>query len=169
MKLPVDSAAVTIPASVRQYESFDVALNLETRHLVKFLNELIATASEGTSILGITGVIAPNVRAEVIGEDFEIDRTGPLDPVSEYGGTANWRWRVTPESSGDQVLKFQLHLHLLTQDNAQVGAKILELAEANVAVQSNWSEGFKRHWHWIALLSLTLFVIIVGLRRRTAK
>ncbi|MBL8496765.1 hypothetical protein ABF87_00715 [Nitrosomonas sp. JL21] len=167
MKLPVDSAVVTMPSSARQYESFDVALNLETKHLVKFLNELITTASEGTSILGITGVIAPNMRAEILGEDFEIDRTGPLDPVSVYGGTASWRWRVTPESSGDQVLKFQLHL--LTKDDAQVGAKILELAEANVDIQSNWSEGLKRHWYWIVLLLLVPLAIFVRLRRHAAQ
>lgn len=165
MKLPVDSTAITIPSSVKQYEGFDVALNLETKHLAKFLNELVATASEGTSIQGISGVISPSMRAEVIGEDFEIDRTGPLEPISEYGGTSSWRWRVTPESSGDRILKFQLHL--LTQDKAQVGAEILELGEATVTVESNLSEGFKRNWYWIAIvLGMPLAVIYIVRRRR---
>ncbi len=167
MKLPVDSTAITIPSSVKQYEPFDVALNLETKHLAKFLNEIVATASEGTSIQGITGVISPNMKAEVVGEDFEIDRIGPQDSVSGYGGASSWRWRVTPESSGEQIIKFQLHL--LTHNNAQVDTQILGLAEANMSVQANLSEGFKRHWYWLALLALILSAAIFGLRRLKAR
>ena len=50
MKIPIDSAAITIPSTVKQYENFEVALNLETKQLSKFLNEIIAMASKGTSI-----------------------------------------------------------------------------------------------------------------------
>lgn len=167
LKLPVDSTAITVPSSVKQYEPFDVTLNLETKHLAKFLNEIIATASEGTSIQGITGVISPNMKAEVVGENFEIDRIGPQDPVSGYGGASSWRWRVTPESSGEQVIKFQLHL--LTNNNARVDTRILGLAEANMSVQTNVSEGFKRNWYWVVLLLLISSTVIFWLRRRNAR
>src|SRR5687768_11708127 len=60
MKLPVESATITIPSVAKQYESFEVSLNLETKQLAKFLNEIVATASEGTSIQGIVGVVSPN-------------------------------------------------------------------------------------------------------------
>ncbi len=166
MKLPVDSTAITIPLSVKQYESFDVALNLETKQLAKFLNEIVATASAGTSIQGISGMVSPDMKAEVAGEDFEVNSSGPQDPISGYGGTANWRWRVTPESSGEQVLKFQLHL--LTQNDVQVDTKILSLAEANFSVQANPIEWMKRNVLWIALL-LLLLVGVFGLRRRYAR
>ncbi len=167
MKLPVDSTAITIPSSVKQYESFDVALNLETKQLAKFLNEIVATASAGTSIQGITGMVSPNMKAEIAGEDFEIDRMGPQDPVSDYGGTENWRWRVTPESSGAQVLKLQLHLS--TQNTAQVDTKILGLAEANFSVQASPMEWMKRNGFWLALLLLLSIAIIFGVRWRYAR
>lgn len=167
MKLPVDSTAITIPSTVKQYESFEVALNLETKQLSKFLNEIVAMASEGTSIQGITGVVSPNMKAEIVGEDFEIDKQGPQEQSSAYSGTAHWRWRVTPESSGSHGLKFQLHL--LTQNAGQQNTKILDLAEARFSVQSNPMEWIKRYGLWIALLLFTPIAIILGLRRRHAQ
>ncbi|SFE57691.1 hypothetical protein [Nitrosomonas sp. Nm166] len=167
MKLPMDSTAITIPSAVKQYESFEVALNLETKQLSRFLNEIVATASEGTSIQGITGVVSPYMKAEIAGEDFEIDRQGPQEPVSAYNGMGSWRWRVIPESSGSHDLKFQLHL--LTQDAGQQTEKILDLAEARFSVQANPSEWFKRNGLWIALSLLVPVVIILGLRRRYAR
>ncbi len=72
MKLPVDSTAITIPPAVKQYESFEVTLNLETKHLAKFVNELVATASEGTGIQGISGVVSPDMKAEIAGDGFVV-------------------------------------------------------------------------------------------------
>lgn len=166
MKLPVDSAAIRVPAAVKQYENFEVVLNLETKQLSKVLNEIVATASEGTSIQGIKGIVSPYMKAEIGGENFEIDRQGAQDPVSAYDGMASWRWRVTPESSGSHDLKFQLHL--LTQDAGQQTDKILDLAEARFSVQANPSEWFRRNGLWMALL-LVLVAIILGLRRRYAR
>ncbi|MDP3280520.1 MAG: hypothetical protein Q8M57_05650, partial [Nitrosomonas sp.] len=102
--------------------------------------------------------------AEIAGEDFEIDKQGPQEQLSAYRGTANWRWRVTPESSGSHDLKFQLHL--LTQNNGQQSTKILDLAEASFSVQANPSEWFKRHWLWVVSLLLVTAAIIFGVRRR---
>lgn len=166
MRLPVDSAAIRVPPAVKQYENFEVVLNLETKQLSKVLNEIVATASEGASIQGIKGIVSPYMKAEIGGEDFEIDRQGPQDPVSAYDGIASWRWRVTPESSGSHDLKFQLHL--LTQDAGQQTDKILDLAEARFSVQANPSEWFRRNGLWMALL-LVPAAIILGLRRRYAR
>lgn len=166
MRLPVDSAAIRVPPAVKQYENFEVVLNLETKQLSKVLNEIVATASEGTSIQGIKGIVSPYMKAEIGGQVFEIDRQGPQDPVSAYDGIASWRWRVTPESSGSHDLKFQLHL--LTQDAGQQTDKILDLAEARFSVQANPSEWFRRNGLWMALL-LVPVAIILGLRRRYAR
>jgi hypothetical protein len=163
MKIPVDSAAITIPSQVKQYESFEVALNLETKQLSKFLNEIVSMASEGTAIQGIVGMVSPNMKAEIVGEDFIIDKQGSQEQLSTYNGATHWRWRVTPESSGTQVLKF--HLHLLTHHNAQQHTKVLDLAEASFSVQANPSEWFKRHWLWIVLL-LLVPIAMLGLRWR---
>lgn len=164
MKLPVDSTAITIPSAVKQYESFEVTLNLETKHLAKFVNELVATASEGTGIQGISGVVSPNMKAEIAGDDFEIDKLGPQEPLSDFKGTSSWRWRVTPQSSGEQELSFQLHL--LTQNNVQTDMKVLGLAEAHFSVQSNMMEWIKRNGLLVTLLLSALAAVLYGLRRR---
>ncbi|MDE2388078.1 MAG: hypothetical protein KGN35_03170 [Betaproteobacteria bacterium] len=167
MKLPVDSTAITIPAAVKQYESFEVTLNLETKHLAKFVNELVATASEGTGIQGIGGLVSPNMKAEIAGDDFEIDRLGPQEPLSELKGISSWHWRVTPQSSGEQELSFQLHL--LTQNNAQTGTKVLDLAEAHFSVQSNMMEWIKRNGIWVIVLLSAVVAVLYGLRRYYAR
>ena len=167
MRVPIDSTAITIPPAVKQYEPFEVALNLETKQLAKFLNEIVSTASEGTSIQGITGVVSSNMKAEIAGEDFKIDKQGPQEQSSAYRGAANWHWHVTPESSGSHDLKFQLHL--LTQNAGQQNTRILDLAEASFSVQANPSEWFKRNWLWIVLLLLAPIAMILGLRRRYAR
>lgn len=161
MKIPVDSAAITIPSQVKQYESFEVALNLETKQLSNFLNEIVSMASEGTAIQGIVGMVSPNMKAEIVGEGFIIDKQGPQEQLSTYNGATHWRWRIMPESSGTRILKFQLYL--LTHHNAQQQTKVLDLAEASFSVQSNPSEWFKRHWLWIVPL---LLVPIAMLRSR---
>jgi len=164
VKLPVDSTAITIPSAVKQYEPFEVALNLETKHLAKFVNEIVATASEGTGIQGISGVVSPNMKAEITGDGFEIDRLGPQEPLSGHNGVSSWRWRVTPQSSGEQELEFQLHL--LTQNNAQIDTKVLGLAEAHVSVQSNTMEWIKRNGILVTVLLSALAAVLYGLRRR---
>ncbi len=166
MKVPIDSSAISIPSSVKQYESFDVALNLETRQLSKFLNEIISTASEGTSIQGIVGEVLPQMRAEISGDEFVIDKPGPQGQPFGYGNAAHWKWRVTPEASGNQTLKVQLHL--LTQTGAQQSTQILDLAEASFTVQGNSSEWLKRNGIVVALLVLLLVAFLWILRRRKA-
>ena len=37
MKIPVDNNAISIPSSAKQYESFEVSLNLETQQFAKFI------------------------------------------------------------------------------------------------------------------------------------
>lgn len=167
MRVPIDSTAITIPSAVKQYEPFEVALNLETKQLAKFLNEIISMASEGTSIQGIIGVVSPNMKAEITGEDFKIDKQGPQEQSSAYRAATHWRWHVTPESSGSHDLKFQLHL--LTQNAGQQNTRILDLAEASFSVQANPSEWFKRNWLWIVLLLLAPIAMFLGLRRRYAR
>jgi hypothetical protein len=166
MKLPIDSSAISIPPTAKQYESFEVGLNLETKQISKFLNEIISNASEGTSIQGIVGTVSPNMRAEIAGEDFEIDKQGPQESLAAYNSTANWRWRVTPESSGSHGLKFQLHL--LTQHAGQQNTKVLDLAVANFSVQASPLEWLKRNGFWIVLLVLVP-IALTSLRRRYAQ
>ena len=167
MKIPFDSTTITIPSKVKQYESFEVALNLDTKQLSKFLNEIVATASEGTAIQGITGVVSPVMKAEVISEDLKLDKSGQQEPLSTYLSTANWRWWITPESSGAHSLKFQLHLS--TSHNGQQSSKVLNFAEANFLVESNLTEWINRHGLWIALLLIAPAIIVWKLRHHQSK
>lgn len=166
MKIPVDSTVVTIPSNVKQYESFEVGLNLETLQLAKFLNEIVSNASEGASYQGIVGAVSGNMKAEIVGKNWLIDREGAQEAISSYQGLSNWRWRVTAESSGQQELTLQLHL--LTQDGSRLDSKILDLAEANFLVQANRSEWLKRNGLWIAILVFLLLAAIFQWRRIAA-
>lgn len=167
MKIPFDSTSISIPAEVKQYESFEVALNLDTAQFSKFLNEIVSTASEGTSIQGIAGMILPTMKAEAVGETFTFDKLGAQEPLSVYNNTAKWRWLVTPEASGAHSVKFQLHL--TTQQNGQQLSKTLDFAEASFSVQSNLPEWFNRNGLWVTLLIAMAIIVIWGLRRRYAK
>jgi hypothetical protein len=167
MKIPFDSTSISIPTEVKQYESFEVALNLDTAQFSKFLNEIVSTASEGTSIQGIAGMILPTMKAEAVGETFTFDKLGAQEPLSVYNNTAKWRWLVTPEASGAHSVKFQLHL--TTQQNGQQLSKTLDFAEASFSVQSNLPEWFNRNGLWVTLLIAMAIIVIWGLRRRYAK
>lgn len=164
MNLPLDSTAILIPSRIKQYESFEVTLNLETKPLSRFLNEIISTASEGTSIQGITGLVSPYMKAEIVGEDFQIDRVGPQESMSNYEGTSRWQWHVNAESSGSRILKFQLHL--LTYHAGQQAEEILDLGEARFSVQASPLEWFKRNGFWISSLLLVSIGLILLLRWR---
>jgi len=150
MKIPVDSSAITLPLQAKQYESFEVSLDLQTGQLAKFINEIVSTASEGTSYQGIVGRVSTRMKAEIVGDNWRIDREGELEPVSSYQGSSNWRWRVTPESSGNQELAFYLHLSI--QDGTRLSSKTIDLAEANFLVEANWSEWLKRNGIWVVII-----------------
>ena len=152
MSIPIDVTAITLPTEVKQFESFEIALSLSTKHLANFLNEIVSISSEGTSIQGITGVVSPSMKAEIAGEHFTIDKQGPQEQLHVHNDITRWTWRVTPESSGKQELTF--HLHLLTQHNGEQHLKVVDLADASLIVQANPSEWLKRHWIWIALLAV---------------
>lgn len=73
MKIPVDSSAINLPHQAKQYESFEVSLNLQTEQLAKFINEIVSTAAEGTSYQGIVGHVSTRMKAEIAGDNWIID------------------------------------------------------------------------------------------------
>ncbi len=152
MKIPVDSSAITIPSELTQYESFEISLNLDTRQLAGFLNEIVSTASEGASVQGVVGEVSPNMRAEITGKSFRTDHPGPQEQLYIFNDVTRWTWHVVPESSGIQKLTFRLHL--MTYNGSQQGLKIVDLAEANLSVQANPSQWLLHNWGWIILLLL---------------
>ena len=163
MKIPIDSSGITVPSGVKQYEGFEVSLNLDTQQLADLLNKIVSQASEGTAIQGIIGEVSPNMRAEVVGKSFTIDNPGPQEQLYGFGDHTQWTWYVIPESSGNQELKFRLHL--LTHNDERQELKVVDLAEASFLVESSPLKWLTRNWLWIALIALTPFAFRVIKRR----
>ena len=155
MRIPIDSAGIVIPPEVKQYEGFEVSLDLDTNHLANLLSEMVAMATEGTAIQGISGEVSPNMRAEIVGDNFTIDNAGPQEQLYGYEGQTQWSWYVVPESSGDQMFTFRLHL--LTHNNGRQELKVVDLAQASFAVERNTSEWLKRNWIWLVLIAMIPF------------
>ncbi|GJL76173.1 MAG TPA: hypothetical protein PKM20_01170 [Nitrosomonas sp.] len=155
MKIPIDSSAVTAPVEAKQYEGFEVKLNVNTQQLSEFINEIVSIASVGTSIQGITGFISPNMQAEITGEGFRIENPGPQQQMYILGNTTEWKWHVVPKSSGTQTIKFKMHVTSTELDHQKVN--VIELAQANVSVDSNPMMWMVYNWWISALLALALF------------
>ncbi len=163
MKIPIDHEGITIPETVKQYEGFEVSLNLDTQHLADLLNRIVSMAAEGTSIQGIAGEVSPNMRAEVVGEGFVVDNPGPQEQLYNYNNATSWTWYVMPESSGDHTLS--IRLHLMTHGNGQQELKVVDLAQASFSVKASPLEWLKRHMIWIILIAAIPAAFVVYKRR----
>jgi hypothetical protein len=166
MKMPLDSNAIIAPTAARQFESFDVGLQINTQMLAEFINDIVAISSEGTSIQGITGFISPSMKAEIAGEGFRIDNPGPRNQLYGLHESTQWKWQVVPESSGVQTIKFIMHVTVIDDGNQKVHT--LELAEANIVVDSNAAMWMVYNWWFFALSGLVLFAGWKMLRRYNA-
>lgn len=155
MKLPMDNNAVIAPTEAKQYEGFDVSLRVNTQVLAEFINDLVEISSAGTSIQGITGFISPNMKAEITGDDFRIENSGAQNQSYGLQDTTEWTWRVVPESSGVQTIHFKMHVTSIEYDHQKTN--IVELAQANIKVDSNPMMWAVYHWWVFALLGLGLF------------
>ncbi|MCB1985980.1 MAG: hypothetical protein H6936_13460 [Burkholderiales bacterium] len=155
MKLPIDSSAITAPSEAKQFEGFEVKLNLNTQQLAKFINEIVSISSVGTSIQGITGFISPNMQAEIKGEGFRIENAGPQKQMYIFNDATEWKWQVVPESSGIQTIKFKMHVTSTERDHQKVN--VIELGRANISVDSSPIMWMVYNWWIFALIALVLF------------
>lgn len=155
MKIPIDRSAVTAPVEAKQFESFEVALNVNTQKLAELINEIVAISSEGASIQGITGFVSPNMKAEIAGKGFHIDNPGPREQLYILNDATEWKWQVVPESSGIQTIQFKMHI--TSSENDQQKVYVVELAEANISVDSNPLMWVVHNWWLIVLLALIVF------------
>lgn len=155
MKIPIDSSVITAPSEAKQYEGFEVKLNLNTQQFAKFFNRIVSVASEGTSIQGVTGSVSPNMKAEISGNNFHLENTGPQEQLHVLGDFTEWKWHVVPKSSGVQTIQFKLHL--TTAEDNQQKVKVVNLAEANIQVERNLSMWLVHNWWLIALLTILVF------------
>ena len=163
MKLPLDSSVITAPSEAKQFEGFEVKLNLNTQQLAEFINEIVSISTVGTSIQGITGFISPNMQAEVKGEGFRIENTGPQKQLYIFNDATEWKWQVVPESSGIQTIKFKMHVTSTERDHQKVN--VIELGRANISVDSSPIMWMVYNWWIFALIALALFGCWKVLRR----
>ncbi len=155
MKIPIDSGVITAPSEAKQYEGFEVKLNLDTQQLAKVINEVVSVVSKGTSMQGVTGLVSSDLKAEISGKNFRIENLGPQEQLFVYNNITEWKWHVEPESFGVQTIEFKLHL--TTTENNQQKVKVINLAEANIQIESNLSMWLAYNWWLIALLTLLVF------------
>ena len=163
MKLPFDSSVITAPPEAKQFEGFEVKLNLNTQQLAEFINEIVSISSVGTSIQGITGFISPNMQAEIKGEGFHIDNVGPQKQMYILNDTTEWTWQVMPESSGIQTIKFKMHVTSTEREHQKIN--VIELGQANISVDSSPVMWMVHNWWIFALMALVLFGSWKALRR----
>jgi len=163
MKIPIDSEVITAPSEARQYQGFEVKLNLDTQQFAKVINDIVSVASKGTSIQGVTGLISSNMKAEISGKNFRIENSGPQEQLFALSNFTEWKWYVVPESSGLQTIQFKLHL--TTTENNQQKVKVITLAEANIQIEKNLSMWLAYNWWLIILFTLLVFAGWKVLRR----
>ncbi|MCB1950330.1 hypothetical protein [Nitrosomonas sp.] len=163
MKIPLDNSVITAPKGANQYQNFEVKLRVDTNQLAKFINEIVSISTVGTSIQGITGFISPKMQAEITSENFRIENSGPQRPMYALSDASEWTWQVTPQSSGTQKITFKMHVTSTEQDQQKIHD--IELAEANIIVESNTLMWMVYNWWIFALIGLALFVAWKMLRR----
>lgn len=155
MKLPIDGSVITAPSEAKQFEGFEVKLNVNTQQLAEFINEIVSISTIGTSIQGITGFISPNMQAEIKGEGFRIENAGPQKQLYIFNDTTEWKWQVVPESSGIQTIKFKMHVTSTERDHQKVN--VIELGRANISIDSSPLMWMVYNWWIFALIALVLF------------
>ncbi|SER86617.1 hypothetical protein SAMN05421690_11192 [Nitrosomonas sp. Nm51] len=163
MKIPLNSSVVTAPKEAKQYQSFEVKLHVDTDQLAKFINEIVSISATGTSIQGITGYISPKMQAEITGENFRIENPGPQQQMYALSDATEWTWQVSPQSSGTQKITFKMHVTSTEQDRQKI--HVIELAEANIIVESNTLMWMVYNWWIFVLIGLALFGAWKTLRR----
>jgi len=155
MKIPLDNIVVKAPTDAKQFESFEIKLRVNTDQLADVINEIISISSTNATLQGITGYISPKMQAEITGENFAIENPGPQKQSYLFNDATEWTWRVTPHSSGTQKIKIKMHV--TSTENDKQNIKVIELAEANVIVDSDSLMWIVYNWWILLLIVLALF------------
>lgn len=166
-RLPKGSATVTAPSEVLQYQGFNVTLRLAHKKFDELFNDTKSKAAPGATVQGIASVrMSPRMKAELVGDDLFIEDKGPQEQVVTLKEETVWNWRSHYEMPGHH--EFKVRLHALINIDGKEAPRIIEVAEAKVAVKVNPSGWIVRHWEWIAS-ALVLPIIGWGLKRRFDK
>lgn len=162
MKLPIDHSAVNLPQTVKALQSFNVALEFDTKELIKRINDIIDKSSHGVALQGLTAQVLPGIQAEMVGTNFQIDQAGPHAELFSNNRQVMWTWNIIPKKTGRQSLSLLLHLE--TTESGQQAKKIVELAEIQMYVENNPEEWLKQNAWWMLLISIAVGYLLVKYR-----
>lgn len=162
MKLPVDHSAIDLPQSVKELQSFNIALELDTKELIKRINDIIDKSAYGMALQGLTAQVLPGMQAEIVGTNFQIDQPGPHAELFSNNRQTVWTWNIFPEKVGRQSLSLLLHLE--TTDGRNQTKKVVELAEIQMNVEHNPEEWLKQNAWWITLTTIAMGYLLVKYR-----
>lgn len=151
-KLPVDGSVVSLPAEIKQYEPFTIALQLDTDKLAQRINRIVDKSPAGVSIQHIEGKVYPEMQAELTTALLSFEPRGPQPQIYTSYDETSWAWSVTPNESGRHTISMKLHLQ--TENEGQTGAKIVDLAEIQIFAQKNSAEWMRRYGNWLIVILL---------------
>lgn len=152
MKLPADDSAITLPEKIRQFEPFEVSLQLETIELAKRINDMAVESVPGTELQHIHSTVFPEMQAEISGDAFSANLSGPQTQLFSSHGQTRWSWVMTPEAEGHQQLSLKLHLQ--TADATQEHPQIADLAEIQIFVHENQGGWLRTYGIWCGVAIL---------------
>lgn len=162
-RLPVGAGVIDAPEEVLQYQGFNVSVHVAKKKLDELINDIKSKAPAGTTVQGIAGVrLSPRMKAELIGDDLNIEDKGPQEQLVTLNEATVWTWRVHYETPGRHMLEVRLYALIII--DGREAPRIFQVADANVAVKVNPSGWVLRHWEWIAS-ALVLPIIGWGLKR----
>ncbi len=153
MKLPADSSVISLPKEIKQYQPFEITLQLNTRKLAQRINDIVNKSHPGTEPQGIRSEVFPEMRAGIAGDAFSIDPPEPqMQLFSGQGEMSRWSWIITPEKTGRYHLSIELYLQ--TAETIHEHLQIADLAEIQLFVQENPESWMRTYGIWYAIFIL---------------
>jgi hypothetical protein len=100
--------------------------------------------------------------AELRGTEFTIDPKGRQDQVIPPEGFTEWRWTVTPLSSGEKPLRFVVYIVLRLASGQQEDYQIVKDKLIPVRVNAPYQVGRFLSTYWVQISGLITIVFGSG-------
>jgi hypothetical protein len=103
------SAAVSVPATVKQQDVFTVHLRVSPEGTGTLTAALKNDFPENETVIGKSDVrLTSTMQARVSGIGFEVDPKEPVDQLVSVSEPTDWSWQVTAKNAGRLSLDFEL-------------------------------------------------------------
>ncbi len=130
--------------------------------------DTVKAKSIGTDVVGQSVLIGKRMYAELSGEGFSFDKTGPQERTFIAGQPLKWSWIVTPKKAGnDLILKIEVRTDL-GEGEASI-EPIRDYVRVN-ARPLTWKEKFERIEWWVkALTGMGISTLIAAIYKLMMK